>query len=99
MAKEWAESFYNSKAWIKCRNSFMESKYYVCEICNGIATICHHKEHLTPENINDPNVTLNWDNLQAVCHECHNKIHGNTNITREGLIFNDKGELIQAPQK
>ena len=31
----------------------------------------HHKEPLTPENINDPAITLNWDNLELLCKDCH----------------------------
>lgn len=31
----------------------------------------HHKVPLTPENINDPNVTLNWENLELLCKDCH----------------------------
>lgn len=36
----------------------------------------HHIKFLTPENINDPNITLNYDNLVALCRECHRKRHG-----------------------
>lgn len=36
----------------------------------------HHIIELTPENINDPNITLNPSNLVALCRECHRKRHG-----------------------
>lgn len=100
MAKEWARSFYNSDRWIKCRDSYMQSKKYICERCGEIAVICHHKIHLTPNNIDDPDITLNWDNLKAVCLDCHNRIHGNgENVTRKGLMFDDNGNLIKTPQE
>ena len=35
----------------------------------------HHKIHLTPENINRPEVALNWRNLIALCKDCHLKEH------------------------
>lgn len=35
----------------------------------------HHKIVLTPENINDPTVTLNWDNLVLLCDKCHKAQH------------------------
>lgn len=35
----------------------------------------HHKIYLTPENINDPSVTLSWENLELVCRECHAEEH------------------------
>lgn len=95
MAKEWAQAFYRSKAWVTCRIGYMLSQNYVCERCGDTAKICHHKTWLTAENITNPRVTLNWDNLEAVCQDCHNIEHHSTNATADGLTFNSKGELIQ----
>ncbi len=97
MAKDYAESFYNSKAWRKCREGYMQSVNYVCENCKGIGVICHHVVHITPSNIHDPNITLSWENLQSLCIECHNKVHGNNQTIAEGLAFDMNGNLIQAP--
>ena len=52
----------------------------LCEEClqKGLivpAEIVHHKVHITPDNINDPSITLSWDNLEAVCRKCHAEIH------------------------
>lgn len=79
--KEYATAFYSSKAWQHTREAYRKSKRNLCEIClaNGIikpAEIVHHKIKLTPDNITDPTVTLNWDNLQCVCRECHAEAHG-----------------------
>lgn len=38
--------------------------------------IVHHVIELTPENINDENITLNYSNLELVCRNCHKEIHG-----------------------
>ena len=99
MAKEWAKWFYASMAWTKCRLAFLKSKFFICERCEGAATIAHHKEYLTPDNVNDPYVTLNWDNLEALCQDCHNKEHHNSGegVIRDGLAFDDNGELVQSP--
>lgn len=75
------KAFYKTQAWQKCRNAYMEYRNGLCEVClsKGIykpAEIVHHKIHLTPENIKDPSVSLCWDNLQAVCRDCHAEIHG-----------------------
>ena len=58
--------------------------------------IVHHKVLLTPMNINNPDVTLNWKHLEYVCQDCHNKEHhGNgEGVTAEGLIFDEYGELV-----
>lgn len=96
MAKEYALSFYKSKEWIKCRNGFMKSKNYICERCGGVAYIVHHKKHITPLNINNPHITLAWDNLQALCHDCHNAVHG-SNACINGVSFDSNGDLIYTP--
>lgn len=97
MAKEYAKKFYKSKEWNKCRQSFMESKHYICERCGKLAYIVHHKEHITPSNIHDPNITLSWDNLQALCHDCHNVVHGNNEVCVDGVSFDCNGDLIYTP--
>lgn len=76
----YAESFYKSKEWKKCRAAYAKSRGNLCELClkRGFivpGVIVHHKVHITPDNIGDPTVTLNWDNLQLVCRDCHAEIH------------------------
>lgn len=78
--KEWAKPFYQSTAWKQCRAKYIKSVGGLCERCSkkGLIVagyIVHHKCYLTPENINDPSVTLNWDNLEYLCQDCHNKEH------------------------
>lgn len=92
----WAEWFYKSLAWVKCRTAFLQSKFYICERCGEIATIAHHKIYLTPGNIHNPNITLSWENLEALCQCCHNKAHGTSNeVVREGLMFDENGDLVE----
>lgn len=38
--------------------------------------IVHHKIHLTPSNITNPEIALSFDNLILVCRECHAIEHG-----------------------
>ena len=35
----------------------------------------HHKVPLTAENVSDPAIALNKDNLLALCEECHSEQH------------------------
>lgn len=81
MSKDFARAFYNSTAWKHCRAEYAKSQRYLCEDClqKGILTpgeIIHHKQPITPENINDPSVTLSFDNLKMVCRKCHAEEHG-----------------------
>ena len=78
--KEYARAFYKSKQWEKCRAGYIKYVGGLCERClkNGAyvpGVIVHHKCYLSPENIQDPSVTLNFDNLELLCLECHNKEH------------------------
>lgn len=78
--QEFAKQFYSSTPWQECRAAYRKSVRNLCEIClkSGLyvpGEIVHHKVHLTPENIKDPNVSLNWDNLELVCRECHARLH------------------------
>ena len=99
MAREFAKSFYKSTAWIKCRNSYIKKVHGLCERCERPGYIVHHKIHLNEKNISDPDVTLNHDNLEYLCLDCHNEHHKFKKevrpVTRNGLRFNDKGELVQ----
>lgn len=78
--KEFAADFYASKAWHDCRRAYAKSKSLLCERCLAMGAftpgkIVHHKTWLTPDNIHDTSITLNWENLMLVCQDCHNKIH------------------------
>lgn len=83
MAQEWAKTFYSSKAWWKCKNSYIKQRITVdggmCEECHDMpGYIVHHKVKLTPENINNAEISLNHDNLEYVCKKCHDSFddHG-----------------------
>lgn len=96
--REFAQSLYKSKAWQKCRYGFLASKNWTCERCGGLATIAHHKKHVSPQNVNDLAITMNWDNLEALCMDCHNVEHMSKGTIAKGLMFTADGDIIQAPQ-
>jgi len=96
MAKDYAKKFYKSKAWRECRASYISKVYGLCERCKQPGKILHHKEYITPDNINDPNITLNHDNLEYLCQDCHNREHHERySSVRYGLEFDAEGNLIQ----
>jgi len=95
--KVWAKKFYNSKAWRECRKSYLVSVQNICERCEKIAKIVHHKIHITPENISDPYITLSHDNLEAVCQDCHNAEHNPSPKTRHRYSFDAHGNIIYPP--
>ena len=79
--KDFAAAFYKSKAWQQCRAAYLEQSGGLCEDClaKGIYTpaeIVHHIVEITPDNVMNPNVTLNFKNLRCLCRECHAAEHG-----------------------
>ena len=101
MAREFAKAFYHSKAWLSFRQSYINSmpkdRRGLCEKCyeegrHEIGVELHHKVFLTPDNINNPNVTLNKDKVILLCKDCHRKIHQRRkNVLYE---FNELGEYV-----
>lgn len=87
-------AFYHSSEWSKCRVAFLESRHFICERCGRFATIAHHKHYITPANVNDPRITLNWDNLECLCRDCHNKEHFGKGATAAGVAFDREGNLV-----
>lgn len=78
-------AFYKSKQWKKLQRYYMDSKNWICERCGEPAKICHHRIYINPKNVNDPDITLNVDNLECLCQDCHNKEHS---LKHDVLVFN-----------
>ena len=75
MAKEWAKAFYASGPWQRVREYVLRRDRFMCQRCKRPADTVHHKVRLTPDNIHDPMISLNPDNLEAICDDCHKAEH------------------------
>ena len=73
----------------------MSSKSYICERCGAPAVICHHKKWLNDVNVNDPEIALSFDNLEALCKECHNAEHGERH---DVAVFDAAGEIVDVKE-
>lgn len=110
MSKPFAKQFYNSQAWQACRDAYISERFKadggLCERCHKeTGREVHHKILLNPDNIHDPDVSLNHSNLQLLCRDCHFAVHrelilenfkrkSHTRILNErGLYFDDTGQL------
>lgn len=69
----------------------------MCERCGQPnSKQVHHKKWLTPENINDPEITLSFNNLELLCDICHQKEHHEKNSAVVwGLKFDENGDLVK----
>lgn len=86
-------AFYGSPAWKNLRTAIIKERGGLCENClkKGIiraATLVHHIKPVTPENVNNPEISLNPANLMALCVDCHAAIHS----TRR-YIIDEKGNV------
>lgn len=100
--KEYAKKFYKSKRWQNCRNSYFKKCGGLCEHCLKKGQIVpgeivHHKTYITENNINNPKITLNFDNLELLCRECHKEEHKGDNINnnRYKILANGEIEIIE----
>ena len=106
MAQDWAVHFYRSVQWRANRKRYMEKPLDspwgiippgMCERCYSEgklvpAKVVHHKTHLNPNNIDDPHVTLSFDNFMRLCQDCHAFVHGGTEPIR--CSFDEYGNVI-----
>jgi hypothetical protein len=101
MAREFAKPFYNSAAWKRVRKSFIANRVSIdggmCQMCHEeLGYIVDHIVELTPENINDPNITLHWSNFQYLGLKCHNrKTFGKKEENR--YYFDSDGVIQELP--
>ena len=102
MAKDFAKSFYNSKRWQQCRNSYIAKRIAIdggaCEECRRQqGYIVHHKVILTQSNINDPDIALNHEKMKYVCKDCHDEYEGHGvghGKVKPLCIFDEHGQPI-----
>lgn len=110
MARDFALSFYRGQPWRRTRDAYMRLGHGLCEEClkEGVytpAVIVHHKIHLSPENIDDPDITLSFDNLERVCNLCHAKLHPEiydmdddtmgTEFDQDGNVLRDRRDAFR----
>lgn len=107
MARDFAKAFYKSSEWEKVRQFVLMRDKYKCVKCNRPALEVHHIEHLTPDNIWNPWIALNPDNLASLCKDCHFAEHkadkaagkkaydkSKNGDCREGFHFDADGMLV-----
>lgn len=104
------KEFYNSKAWKNIRLGVWMNQKCLCNRCHkpvyvdGLSEwipkekrrtgIVHHKIYLDNINVYDPNITLDANNLEGLCKECHELEHHQDVSVRKGYVFDDEGNII-----
>lgn len=86
MRFETLSQFYTSTEWRKFRqvviaervnkkDGVLYDEYSGKPILKSYEIILHHKTELTMQNVNDPEISLNPDNIMIVTPQSHNAIH------------------------
>ena len=99
MAKQYAKAFYKSQAWKDCRAAYFKHAGGLCERClaRGLynpGVIVHHKEHISPDNITDPMILTDFNNLELLCRQCHAEEHAHT---RKRFFVDELGRVSTPP--
>lgn len=92
------ENFYTSKAWQKCRRYVIadilsrDGALYCSrcrkEIMEPNDAVLHHIKPLNDDTVGDPDVAYNPDNLEILCHSCHNAEHDKGwSVSREKRVY------------
>lgn len=95
--KQTLETFYRTTEWEKLRQTLKLERVnadgeLICEYCGkpiirACDAICHHKIHLTEDNVNDATIALNGANIAIVHHRCHNLIHEKLQTKRREIFL------------
>ena len=82
------QQFYNSRELRDLRNYKFAMADGLCELCKkkGIVRACREIHHIVPIEI-DYSKRLDYDNLIALCPDCHNKIHNRQSPLQNFLDF------------
>lgn len=90
--------FYNSTEWRNFRawlinertnpaDGVLYSEYSGKPLVKSYDIVLHHKQPLTPANVNDFSISLNPDNIMVVAQDEHNEIHGRFGYTAERKVY------------
>jgi hypothetical protein len=86
------KAFYSSQSWTTLRLNLINERGNRCERCKEIIPrsrdiIGHHIEEITPENVNDYTISLNPNNIEIICFDCHNKEHKRFGYQGERKVY------------
>lgn len=104
----FATKFYHSRSWQNTRAFVWDRAHGMCERCleageTKPADVVHHKIPLSPTNMDDPTISLNPENLIALCHDCHTEVHkklgigamNSETVEKPRVRFDDNGNVVK----
>lgn len=90
--------FYNSDEWRNFRKQLIYERTNTTDgilydefdgkpLINSYDIVLHHKKPLTMQNVNDPSVSFNPENIMIVSQRSHNEIHGRFGYVTQRKVY------------
>ena len=89
--------FYNSAEWKRCReqiiaartkaDGFIYDEFSGQPLLKNYDIVAHHKIPLTLQNVNDPSIALNPENIMIVSQASHNEIHARFGYMAQRKVY------------
>lgn len=99
------ETFYTSNEWRKFRETFIAERLardgeLIDEetseaIIDPSRAVLHHRIHLTEENVNNREISLNPKNIELVSEQTHIKIHDRFNCNGRKIYIAKRAEDVK----
>lgn len=92
--------FYTSSKWRRARKAYTKAAGGLCERCKkkGLyepGTTVHHIIRLNADNIDNPDITINFNNLELLCRNCHEEEHDRKKKPKNRRYrFDENGNII-----
>lgn len=89
---------YRTQRWKALRQRVLKRDGFTCTSCKNIVPKNAHVDHITPitpDNLNNEDVTFNIDNLQTLCHGCHNRKTGFEKSNKCDYLVNNEVDYEQ----
>ena len=88
--KKVGHPFYGCAKWKRVRAEYLRTVHHVCELCGRPAEQVHHRDPLKDEDyFVNYEKCYGFDNLQALCRDCHNSMDGHFLSGKNGQLVAD----------
>lgn len=87
--------FYHSKRWKRVRRIVINTNRGRCQECGKAGWEVHHIIPLTEQNLTNPDIAINPDNLMLLCTRCHDSMRTKDKYIRADLEFTVDGDVVK----
>jgi 5-methylcytosine-specific restriction endonuclease McrA len=93
------KQLYKTSRWRKVRQLVIARQGGICNRCDKPIEEIHHIIALTEENFTDPIIAYSLENLEGLCHDCHNQETNPSVSVRDDIGFDKDGNVVKKMTK